>query len=339
MDTTELAERITCRLSDAAALGSAACRIAHDLLVLGRCVPDDDWLIVGGSLARGEPTFIGEHQLLSDVDFLYVYHGRNPSMPVGELVRLAEKVFPAVDLMTLSLGEYRVIQTSLGFDFKDLGLGITPRGLPQHNPVKLDARDAYELLLYYTQAYFWLGVHDQWRSGVDSASFHLTVSRLCMKVLRATAMLDGAYCHHDFDWMAPHLAEQMRAELRWRHDPAQRPMDPGRFWTYLDHAYRRFDNEFGQTRPDAVNHTRYATTNSGRIVARHHHAVHALSRAMADAWAAAPDVVGLATVKGRAWERITRWSGNARHSSPEEYFQTHKQDIHDHLLAMKVQFR
>lgn len=221
--------------------------IADDLLSLGNRVPADDWLIVGGSLARGEPTFISRavgERLLSDVDLLYVHYGDEPSMSVDELVIHAEKVFPTVDLMTLSLRDYRAIQTSLGFDFKDLGLGITEHGLPEHEPVKLDARDAYEILLYYSQAYFWLGVHDQWCADSDSARFHLTVNRLCIKILRAIAMVDGAYAHHDFDWMAPHLAEQMRAELFWRRDPTQQPMDPGRFWTYLHDAFIRFDDEF-----------------------------------------------------------------------------------------------
>ncbi|WP_328402634.1 hypothetical protein [Nocardia sp. NBC_00403] len=343
MDAIALAERITSRLSNAAELEQTAVSIADDLLLLGRCVPDDDWLIVGGSLARGEPTFIsrsvGERLLISDVDFLYVHYGDEPSMPVRELRALAGKAFPTIDLMTLPLGDYRAIQTSLGFDFKDLGLGVTEHGLPEHEPVKLDARDAYEILLYYTQAYFWLGIHDQWCAGIDSALFHLMVNRLCMKVLRATAMLDGAYAHHDFDWMAPHLAEQMRAELNWRRDPTQPPMDPGRFWTYLHDAFQRFDTEFGLPRPDAVNYSCYATTSSGRIVARHHQAVHAVACAMADTWIGTPDPAALATVKRRAWQRTTGWTGTAPQPSPEDYFRAHKQEIHDHLLAMKVQVR
>ncbi|WP_433204507.1 hypothetical protein ACQP1G_16090 [Nocardia sp. CA-107356] len=342
MKTITLAERITSRLSNAAEIEQAARGIAEDLRALGQCVPADDWLIVGGSFARGEPTFIrrhGEPQLISDVDFLYVHYGDAPSMPVRELRILAEKAFPAVDLMTLSLGDYRAVQTSLGFDFKDLGLAVTDHGLPQHDPVRLDARDAYEILLYYTQAYFWLDLHEQWCAATDSVQFHLMVNRLCTKVLRATAMIDGAYAHHDFDSMPPHLGEQMRAELRWRRDPRQPPMDPGRFWRYSYDAFQRFDNEFGQPRADAVNYSRYATTSSGRVVARHHQAVHAIARAMADAWIAAPDLAALATVKRRAWERITGWTGSGRQRSPEDYFLAHKQEIHDHLLAMKVQVR
>ncbi|MGY2033151.1 hypothetical protein [Nocardia gipuzkoensis] len=138
------------------------------------------------------------------------------------------------------------------------------------------------------------------------------ISRLCVKILRATAMLDGAHAHHDFGHMAPHLAEQMRTELRWRADPTPPPMDPGRFWTYLHHAFTRFDTEFGQPRPEAVNYTRYAVTSSGRIVARHYQTVHALARAMTDASHATPDPIALTTVKQRVWERITGWTGGAR---------------------------
>jgi hypothetical protein len=342
VDTAALAERITSRLPHATAVAREALDIAEDLRTLGHCVPADDWLIVGGSLARGEPTFIrhdGKPLLISDVDLLYVHYGDHPSTHIRELVALAEKHFTTVDLMALPLGDYRAIQTSLGHDFKNLGLPVTDHGLPDHHPVTLDARDAYEILLYYTQAYFWLGLHDQWSAGTASTHFHLLVSRLCVKILRATAMLDGAYAHHDFGHMAPHLAEQMRAELRWRADPTQPPMDPGRFWTYLHHAFTRFDTEFGQPRPDAVNYTRYAVTSSGRIVARHHQTVHALARAMADAWHTTPDPTALTTVKQRAWQRITGWTGSAHRESPEDHFRTHKHTIHDHLLAMKVQVR
>ncbi|NKY31407.1 hypothetical protein [Nocardia gamkensis] len=342
MDTTTLAERITSRLPHAAAVAREAFDIAEDLRTLGHCVPADDWLIVGGSLARGEPTFIrigGKPLLISDVDLLYVHYGDHPSTQVHDLMAIAEKYFATVDLMTLPLSDYLAIQTSLGHDFKNLGLPVTDRGLPEHHPVTLDVRDAYEILLYYTQAYFWLGLHDQWRTGAASTHFHLLISRLCVKILRATAMLEGAYAHHDFGQMAPHLAEQMRAELRWRADPTQPPMDPGRFWTYLHHAFTRFDTEFGQPRPDAVNYTRYAVTSSGRIVARHHQTVHALARAMADAWHTTPGPTALTTVKQRAWERITGWTGSARRESPEDHFRAHKQTIHDHLLAMKVQVR
>lgn len=60
---------------------------------------------------------------------------------------------------------------------------------------------------------------------------------------------------------------------------------------------------------------------------------------MADAWIAEPDPMVLATVKRRVWERITGWTGNAHKPTPEDYFRAHKQAIHDHLLAMKVQVR
>ncbi len=340
MDATAVTERITSRLANTAEVARA---VAEDLITLGRRVPADDWLIVGGSLARGEPSFLGQpngkYLLVSDVDFLYVHYGDEPSTSIRELRSMAEKLFPTVDFMTLGLGDYRAIQTSLGFDFKDLGVALTDHGLPEHAPVELDARDAYEILLYYVQAYFWLAVHEQWRAGADSVQFHLVVNRLSMKVLRATAMLDGAYAHHDFDQMAPHLAEQMRAELRWRGDPSTPPLEPGRFWTYLHDAFKRFDDEFGLPRPDAVNHSRYATTSSGRVVARHHHASYTLARAMTEAWIASPDPEVLATVKRGTWQRITGWTGTVAQPGPEDYFRAHRREIHDHLLAMKVQVR
>lgn len=50
--TASLAAMITRRLPDAADLTTIATRLAGDLLALGDHVPDTDWLILGGSLAR-----------------------------------------------------------------------------------------------------------------------------------------------------------------------------------------------------------------------------------------------------------------------------------------------
>ncbi|MFC9872692.1 hypothetical protein [Nocardia salmonicida] len=73
---------------------------------------------------------------------------------------------------------------------------------------------SYEILLYYIQAYYWHRLNYRWQTGLDSTQLHLLVNRLCMKVLRATAMLErGAYAHHDFARMAPHLAERPSAPL------------------------------------------------------------------------------------------------------------------------------
>ncbi|MBF6422349.1 hypothetical protein IU436_27310 [Nocardia farcinica] len=156
-------------------------------------------------------------------------------------------------------------------------------------------------------------------------------------ILRATAMLDGAYAHHDFASMAPHLSEQMRAELRWRTDPTQPPLDPGRFWHYLHDAFRRFDYVFGGPRPDAVRLSRYAVTNSGQVIARHHRIAHDLARQVAAAWVAKPDLGELATVEAAIWSRVTGWAGTKPAPGPSAYFAAHQREIHDHLLAMKVQ--
>ncbi|MBF6328424.1 hypothetical protein [Nocardia transvalensis] len=339
MDAPKLAQQIIRRLPPAPGLAEAAYATAEDLLALGQSVPVHHWLIVGGSFARGEPTYIprnGGHQLLSDVDFLYVYTAL-PALPEVEFMNLAGKSFPTVELMTLSLRDYKALQTSLGYDFKNLGLSLNDHGLPGHDPVELDARDAYEILLFYTQAYFWYAVHDQWQAGIGSMQFHLTVNRLCMKILRATAMLNGAYANHDFDRMPPHVAEQMRTELAWRANPTRPPLHPGRFWTYLHQALTEFDQHFGHVRVDAVTGTRYSATSSGRIVAHHHETVHELVRPMTAVWNNTADFRALTTVKRQTWERITGWTGTRVPSTPETYFQQHKQEIHDHLLAMKVQ--
>ncbi|MFJ2834277.1 hypothetical protein ACIO52_02830 [Nocardia sp. NPDC087230] len=37
------------------------------------------------------------------------------------------------------------------------------------------------------------------------------------------------------------------------------------------------------------------------------------------------------------WSRITGWTGTKPSPGPAAYFAAHQSEIHDHLLAMKVQ--
>ncbi|MBO0853302.1 MAG: hypothetical protein J2P18_05990 [Nocardia sp.] len=212
-------------------------------------------------MGTGEPT------LLSDIDLLYVHRGQRSATVLREVLGFAETLFPAVELMSMSVRDYRVVATSLGHDFKNIGVPLTRHGVPPHTRVQLDERDAYEILLYYVMCWFWSGLSESWFNGDATVEFHLTVNRLCMKVLRATAMLDGAYRHHDLALMAPQVAQRMRSELTWRTNPLGRPADPGRFWSYLEDAFRRFDTRFGRARPDAVAFSAYSQTPSGHIVA------------------------------------------------------------------------
>ncbi|MBF6136628.1 hypothetical protein IU501_26965 [Nocardia otitidiscaviarum] len=339
VNTDALARRITRCHPQTAAVARTGRRVADELLNLGAMVPADDWLIIGGSLARGEPTFIphgGDLILGSDIDCTYVHYGDEPSMPVADLVTVAEKTFPHVDMMTMPLADYRALGTLLGFDVKNIGLSVTDRGLPPHDSVQLDMpRDAYENLLYYTQAWFWSRCTQCWLTGPDTA-FHHTVSRLCVKILRSTAMLDGAYCHHDLHKMPTNVADRMRSELAWRANPTQPPMNPGRFWTYLADAFDRFDTAYGCVHTDAVTGTRYSRSLHGHIIAGHHQRVHRLARHLAYTWLASPDPHQLANVMRQVWDSVTGWTGTIPHEGPEDYFAAHQREIHDHLLEMKV---
>lgn len=58
VNTDALARRITRCHPQTAAVARTGRQVANELLNLGAMVPADDWLIIGGSLARGEPTFI-----------------------------------------------------------------------------------------------------------------------------------------------------------------------------------------------------------------------------------------------------------------------------------------
>ncbi|MGX1778366.1 hypothetical protein ACWIGW_40105 [Nocardia brasiliensis] len=342
MDAVALARQIARRRVDDATIEYPALHVACALVDVGSLVPDDDWLVLGGSLARGEIFFDHtenrEKTPLSDVDLLYVHYGDTPSMDTSGIVQLAEKTFPKVDFMVLALSDYRRLQTVLGYEFKNMGISLTERALPSHTPVTLDARDSYEVLLFYIQSYFWDDLLRQWIASTDTPEFHLGVNKLCMKVLRAVAMLQGAHGYFDLDRMDKALAYWMNAELSWRANPALPVLEPGRFWHYLHHAFGCFNTEFGRARTDAVACTRYAVTTSGRVVARHQQVAHELAVALANAWSQdLTDPARLDTVKRDTWARITGWTGTHIRSCPEEYFQRHRRDIFDHLLAMKVQ--
>ncbi|TCJ97170.1 hypothetical protein [Nocardia alba] len=86
--------------------------------------------------------------------------------------------------------------TSLGHDFKNLGIDLSRIGLPEHTPVRLDDRGAYEILLYCVQAFYWHHLNEKWQAGREPPPVPPTRQPHVHRVLRAIGILDGAYGHH-----------------------------------------------------------------------------------------------------------------------------------------------
>lgn len=332
-----LGRRMTRRLPNKLDVSASATMLGRDLLAVGEQVPQSDWLILGGSLARGEPSFVpsgASFRLLSDVDLLYVHGTDRPQVDVDDLKREAERTLSAVDIDVLSLDQYRRLRTALGHDYKNLGVSLVGRKLPDHDPVAITVRDAYEMVLYAVAAYFWSGLFDHWLRGCTSTDPDRRLNRLCMKVLRSTALLDGAHACRDLHLMAPHTRDRMRAELAWRADPTKPPLDPGRFWTYLRDALCRFDTEFGGPRRDAITGTRYHRSIHGQVVAEYQRLAYGLACDIADLAAKVSDASALIAIKDRSWRAYKQSTESA---TAEQYFGEHKADLKHHLLAMSVE--
>jgi predicted nucleotidyltransferase len=75
--------------------------VCAGLLALADVVPRSTTLIVGGSLARGEATFVPTthgYELASDLDLLIVYESTLPPMSVKHFLALARRSLPTTTI-------------------------------------------------------------------------------------------------------------------------------------------------------------------------------------------------------------------------------------------------
>jgi hypothetical protein len=334
-----LAERIVRRLPRRVGFEDAAAVLADRILACADGLPEGSHLVLGGSLARGEPSIElrpDGFTLISDIDLLLVHESTLPPEPPEDFVRRHADALPTVSLMTVSLPEFRRLQTSLGHDFKEGGVPL--RGpAPAVPPVPLTPRDAVEVFAFGAMLYFGERLAERW-TGDDPPWLHYAHGRVCSKVLRSVGMLRGAHAQHDASGLPRELAEHAETELSWLRSPAKRPFPPpGRVWPIFAMALAEFDRFHGGPIRDAVRGSHYEQRPGADFVAEHQALALAMLRGTLERYDPADaDPARLRAGKQAAWIDLVRAGAVRPYASPERFFTTRAAGIRDQLLRMKV---
>jgi hypothetical protein len=335
----ELSLLLVRRLEPSAELAHAAQSLAQQLIRTTEGVTPDNHLILGGSLARGEPIFVRgrENELASDIDLLLVHEALLPPFAVKDFIARAQPALPTLTLMTLSMTEYQRLRTSIGFEFKDAGYSLNHRRVPAHAAVEVTTRDAFEVFIFGIFLYFMESLGQRWLSEEDSLGFRYALSRACVKMIRAGGMPLGAYSGHDLEQMRPDLADHMARELTWQRDPVGVSLPPQRFWCIARDVLANFDVVHGQARNDSIVDSEYEHAPGADVVAYHQGIAMRIARAVL----AAGDPEALTAAKTaalirHAWAEVVRDGLVRPLFSPEEFFHLHAGTIRENLLALKV---
>lgn len=316
--------------------------LARQLLALREAVPAGHCLLVGGSLARGEAAFIpaggDQWELASDVDLVLLHTTSLPELSAEQLDAHARPHIPTATTMTLSVEEYGRLGTCLGREFKR---GITLAGQPPAcDPVELDTRDGYELLLYAVQSWCWDGLSSAWQNG-HTTSLDTKINRVCLKALRACVILGGGDRCSDLDAAPAPLRARLQAELTARTNPGMH-LHPARFWPLIADVLACFDQQIGP-QPDAVTATAYAHRPGAAAVAEQQRLAHALARLVWVELAAMPidvrttiDADTTVHVQRSAWREVVE-RGLARPAySVEEHFRPRVGGIRADMIRLKT---
>jgi hypothetical protein len=341
VSSIELADFIVRRLDMPSSASGAVQELSEKLIACCQLVPAaGNYIILGGSLARGEAIFReveGRWQLVSDIDLLLVHESTLPMISSAEFVDHFAEDLPTLTIMTVSAEEYVRLETNIGYSFKNEGVPLNTATLPVHSPITPTTRDAFEVLLHSIICYFEERFIERWASGDGRPSFHYELSRICTKALRAVAMLDGYQSSRDALAAGSLAGALIRSEVEWQETQVSE-LDPGRIWEIFRLATERFDADYGAERLDAVSETSFERSLSGQIIKRHHRVASLLVREIlrrAGSFHTDPDFIKKA--RDDAWTAIVS-SGQVRPiKTPEEYFARQAGAFRENLLAMKVE--
>ncbi|MFI5733311.1 hypothetical protein ACIA49_24575 [Kribbella sp. NPDC051587] len=345
LTASELATYMVREAGYPAAVQPASVALAERLLGLAELVPAESNLILGGSLARGEPSFVelpdGTYELDSDIDLLLVFPTPLAPFTNADFVARAKPVLPTVTIMFATTAEYSALKTSLGTDFKQpFGVSLNQDSLPIHEPFELDARDAYEVFLFSLQAYLWRELPERWAADPHDRSFQLELSSLCVKLLRSTVLLQGGTLSLDRDRAPSEILALIDQEIGWRRTAGRPALDPGRFWVYVARVLPYFDAAFGGRRPDSVIGSEYEGRFGADAVAWQQRIGLVLATAVVEQVQAtggrAPDVAEVVSALRASWTRLAVDGFVEPTSAPGEYFAGRLEWFRGNLYAMKV---
>lgn len=277
--------------------------------------------------------------LEGDIDFLLVFGTRLAPVGVEDLVRKAAVHLPTTTMMAASQSEYELLETSLGYEFKNLGVSVNQAELPPHDPVVLQPRDALEILIFSIQFCLWNSLTQRWFDGDRSHDFRYQMSRACIKLLRTVGLLNGAQMHSDLTAMPEQFRGAMGSELRWR--TTQEPdVDAGRFWSYLAMTLDHFDCALAH-RNWMLSPAPSTTTARERAWSR---GINVWRCCWRGVWWLGSGRIRrrsrrLRAARDAVWDELVAGSLGRPTATPEEFFAGRREVTRDHLYWMKVDDR
>lgn len=336
LEVADLAQHIVRRLPRDVGFEDAGVSLARELNRCAEDVPPDAHLVLGGSLARGEPSIRVARQgfeLISDIDLLLVHDSLLPPFTTADFVRRHESRLPTITLMSVSAREYQILETSLGYDFKDGGVVLTPH--PLRSPtVQTDHRDAFEVFVFAIL----LALLDGLLTLPAKGDSHEAASRVLGKVIRSVGLLEGVNAQHDVVTIDPTLALCHRQQIDLLHDPDKLPVQatPDVICSALAAGLALHDAAAGRQRRDAIEHSKYQRRPGADFVQHAQRVLVQILRLTIAEGAALTDPRATSQARAAAWKTLVH-DGIARPQvSPEEYSRSILGLFRQALLDMKV---
>ncbi|CAN5596792.1 hypothetical protein BH10ACT8_BH10ACT8_08540 [soil metagenome] len=322
-----LAETLIRRLPSGVGFEHAGQQLARGLHACADGVPEGSHLLLGGSLARGEPLLRvngGSDLLISDIDLLLVHDTLLPPFAVDKFVRRHRSALPTITLMSLSGREYQRLTTSIGYDFKDGRVALTDRS-PEFETVVVDPRDAFEVFIFGILLAL---------LGDSFLESRADASRAVGKVIRSVGLLDNVNAQHDFHSDREALAEAHRHQLRFLRDPSKSipPERPHELLSVFAAGLTAHDYAAGLQRDDAVEGSRFDGRPGSDTVREVQRALVLLLRRMI----AAPPDEPPADKCVRAWRSIVADHVVRPYASTADFCRSTVPLLRHALLDMKV---
>lgn len=314
--------------------------LAKNLLEIGHIVPEDAYLILGGSFARGEPCFFIRDSvvhILSDLDFLIVHN--SPLPPIGEEQFLTHVTpsLPWSTVYTLREQQYQVLGTSLGQDFKRNAICLNKLGLPPFKSIELTSRDAFEIFLFAIIDAYRHGISRRCALGEQTHELSYLVCRTELNCLRSVAMLYGAYNYHDISGLPLNLVNRIKPLLVWRDNPLETSIPTlSQLYSTFAFALQCF-HEHGKIQANAIAGSCYTSRFGSQFVAFLQSLALNLLKSILDRITFNTPDERIVSLENASWKELLQKNHHVHSTdTPEEYFASQMACFRYLLLALKV---
>lgn len=193
--------------------------LATDLLAVGKNVPPDCALLLGGSLARGEPCIHvhGTDTLVySNADLMFLHGEVVPPKSFRDFWSRTKNEAPYVSLSYLRQTQFEALATVIGKEYRKHTVQLSEAPVGYLPSPTLTARDAFEIAIDSFAEYFERDIAGQYARGQASNFLAYTMNRVELNALRSVIILNGGFSYHDIEVLPSSLQELATSALDWR---------------------------------------------------------------------------------------------------------------------------